>query len=144
MVNRMRSRAARRLSPFELVRINSDEDCWTPENGKVIEKSYANQLKFSTDVAYGKDNCSVHITNPWLPDIQNGFGIVLIRPVDCASTVTVQCLADSVLSDRVRSVLSLSLLAMIAFAPVIFSQHRRRFNTRATRARKQSRCLVVR
>ena len=102
MVNRMRSRGKRRLFPFELVRIDSDEDCWTPDNGKVIEKSYANQIKFSTKVAYGKDNCSVHIMSPWLPDIQNGFGVFLTRPVDCASTVTVQCLPDSVLSDRVR------------------------------------------
>ncbi len=55
-------------------------------------------MKFSPKIAYEKDSCSVHINNPYLSNIQNGFGVFLVRDMDCSSTLTIDCLPESVLS----------------------------------------------
>jgi len=95
---------------FILVQINSDEDCWTDENNKTIEKNYATLVKFSPKIAYGKDSCSVHIINPWLTNIQNGFGVFLSGDMDCSSTLTVDCLSDSTLINEVKTLFILFFL----------------------------------
>ncbi len=79
-----------------LVNIDTDDDCWSNENNKTIEKNYATLVQFSPKIAYGKDSCSVHIINPWLPNIQNGFGVFLSREMDCSSTLLIDCLPDGI------------------------------------------------
>jgi hypothetical protein len=79
-----------------LVLINSDDDCWSNENNNTIEKNFAPLIQFSTKIAYGKDSCSVHINNPWLSNMQNGFGVFLVSNMDCSSTVTIDCLTDRI------------------------------------------------
>ncbi|UJR08458.1 hypothetical protein I4U23_012728 [Adineta vaga] len=83
------------------IQIKSDGDCWSHEINKTIEKNYAILVTFAPDIAYGKDDCLVYITNPWLPKIQNGFGLFLSRQqMDCSSTLTVDCLPDSILPNQ--------------------------------------------
>jgi len=86
-------------SPYHDIEINSDDDCWSIGNNNTI-KDYAVLVKFSPKIAYGKDDCSVHITNPWLTNMQNGFGLFLTRKMDCASTLIIDCLPDSTLINR--------------------------------------------
>jgi len=81
------------------VDIHSDEDFWTNDNN-IIMKKFAALINFSPKVGYGKDSCSVRIANPWMPDMQNGFGLFLARSMDCSSTVTVECLPGSTLFNR--------------------------------------------
>ena len=80
--------------------INSDDDCWSLEKNNTIQKTYATQVKFSPKVAYGKESCSVHIINPWLANLQNGFGVFLSREMDCSSTLIIDCLPESVFSSQ--------------------------------------------
>ncbi len=75
------------LNHFILVNINSDDNC-----SSTIEKTFATLVKFSPKIA---NSCSVRINNPWLPNIQNGFGIFLSREMDCSSTLTIDCLPES-------------------------------------------------
>jgi hypothetical protein len=77
-----------------LVNIYSDEDCWTNENN-TITKKYAVLVNFSPKVNYEKDSCSLYISNPWLSDMQNGFGTFLPQQMDCSSTVTIECVPGS-------------------------------------------------
>ncbi|CAF1193067.1 unnamed protein product [Adineta steineri] len=87
---------------YHEIEINSDDDCWSSENNnKTIDKNYATLVKFSPKIAYGKDSCSVFITNPWLKNIQNGFGLFLSREMDCASTLTIDCLPNNNLINQV-------------------------------------------
>ncbi|CAF3555517.1 unnamed protein product [Rotaria sp. Silwood1] len=84
------------------VTIDSDDACWSNENNSTIEKKYAILVKFSSRIAYGKDNCSVHITNPWLRNMQNGFGLFLSQEMDCSSTLIVDCLPDATLINQTK------------------------------------------
>ncbi len=79
-----------------LVLINSDDDCWSNENNNTIQKNYASLIQFSSKIAYGQDSCSIHINNPWLPNMQNGFGIFLSQDMDCSSMLTIDCLTDRI------------------------------------------------
>jgi len=90
------------------VRIDSDDDCWSNEKNNTIEKTYATLVQFSPKIAYGQDSCLVHITSPWLPNMQNGFGVFLSQKMDCASIVTIDCLPDSILNNR-EKILSVQL-----------------------------------
>ena len=66
-------------------------------------------MKFASKIAYGNENCSVHITNPWITNIQNGFGLFLAQSMDCSSVITVDCLPDSYLINRVKKFLKFCL-----------------------------------
>ncbi|CAF1018850.1 unnamed protein product [Rotaria sordida] len=90
-------------SRYHDVIIGSDDDCWSNEKDNTIEKKYATLVKFSPEIAYGKDNCSVHIISPWLPHMQNGFGLFVSREMDCSSTLIVDCLSDTTLINRTKS-----------------------------------------
>lgn len=89
-----------------VVVIDRDEDCQN------IDRDTAGHLvKFSSQVAYGQDSCSLNLHNQWFAELQNGFGVFLPKRMDCGSIVTVECLPDSVLSNRVRHLsLSVSLI----------------------------------
>ncbi|CAF0868160.1 unnamed protein product [Adineta ricciae] len=88
-------------SAYHEIHIKSDDDCWSLENNKTIEKNYAVLVNFAPKIAYGKDSCSVHIANPWLPNMQNGFGLFLSRQqMDCSSILTINCLPDGVLHNQ--------------------------------------------
>ena len=94
---------------FVLVHIKSDDDCWSLENNKTIEKNYALLVNFAPKIAYGKGSCSVHIENPWLPNMQNGFGLFLSpQQMDCSSILTINCLPDGVLHNQVNLFLEFS------------------------------------
>jgi len=60
-------------------------------------------VKFSPKIAYGNDNCSVYIINPWLINMQNGFGVFISRKMDCSSIVTIDCLPDSILINQIKN-----------------------------------------
>jgi hypothetical protein len=83
-----------------LVNIHSDKDCWNNDNN-TISRKYAVLVNFSPKINYEKENCSVHIVNPWSSDIQNGFGVFLPHSMDCSSTVTIECLQGNNLSKQV-------------------------------------------
>ncbi|CAF4209968.1 unnamed protein product, partial [Rotaria sp. Silwood2] len=89
-------------SKYHDVTIDSDDDCWSNENNNNIEKRYSMLVKFSSKIAYGSDNCSVHIKNPWPPNTQNGFGLFLSREMDCSSTLIVDCLPDATLINQTK------------------------------------------
>lgn len=72
--------------------IHSDDDCWSLEKNNTIDRSYATVVRFFPKLAYGKHPCSVHVTNPWTRDLQNGFGIFLSGEMDCSSSLTIECL----------------------------------------------------
>ena len=117
---------------FFLVLINGDEDCQETER----EKSYAHLVKFSSKVAYGDESCSVSLHNPWLGELQDGFGVFLARKMDCGSMLTVECLP----SNRVRH------LSFVVSESLIGHSLRRypiRFNSPVTRAKIGLRCLAV-
>jgi hypothetical protein len=79
-----------------LVLINSDDDCWSNENTNIIQKDYAHLIKFSPNITYGQHSCSLQINSPWLPNIQNGFGIFLPGEMYCSSTLIINCLTDRI------------------------------------------------
>ena len=75
-----------------LVNIHSDDDCWSLEKNNTIDRSFATLVRFSPKIAYGKHSCSVHVTNPWTRDLQNGFGVFLSGGMDCSTSLTIECL----------------------------------------------------
>jgi len=80
-------------SPYNDIEIYSDDDCWPNNSSK---QAFATRVIFSSKVAYGKDNCSIHITNPWFESMQNGFGLFLAQQqMDCSSIITVDCLPNN-------------------------------------------------
>ncbi|CAF1425932.1 unnamed protein product [Rotaria magnacalcarata] len=89
-------------APLHDIRIEEDDDCWSHEKNTTIHRRHAILVKFSSKVAYGKDDCSVHIHNPWLSDMQNGFGLFVTREMDCSSTLTVDCLPNATLTDQTK------------------------------------------
>ncbi|CAF3311005.1 unnamed protein product [Rotaria socialis] len=89
-------------TPLHDIRIEEDDDCWSHEKNTTIHRRHAILVKFSSKVAYGKDDCSVHIYNPWLSDMQNGFGLFLSQEMDCSSTLTVDCLPNATLTDQTK------------------------------------------
>lgn len=87
------------------MKIESDDDCWTPEKNNTVRNFPGILVRFSPKVAYGQDNCSVRISSPWTLKMQNGFGLFVSREMDCSSKLTVECLPDGTLINRVRVLL---------------------------------------
>ncbi|CAF1448350.1 unnamed protein product [Adineta steineri] len=80
--------------PFDNLNIYSHNDCWTNENNTIMKK-HAVLISFSPKFDNESESCSIHISNPWSSDMQNGFGVFLLRQMDCSSTVTIECLPGS-------------------------------------------------
>ena len=83
-----------------LVNIHSDEDCLIDPNG-ISTKRPAVLVNFAPTANYRKDNCAVNIGSFWSPDMQNGLGVFLDRPMDCSISAAVECLPGSLLPNRV-------------------------------------------
>ncbi|UJR37794.1 hypothetical protein I4U23_030485 [Adineta vaga] len=77
--------------------IHSIDDCWTNERNITISDTYGVLISFSPTLADRIDPCSIHISNPWSSDIQNGLAVYFPHTMDCSSTITVDCLPGSAL-----------------------------------------------
>ncbi|CAF1601801.1 unnamed protein product [Adineta ricciae] len=77
--------------------IHSIDDCWAIETNNTITDAHSALISFSPILAEKIDPCSVHITNPWISEIQNGFGVYLPHGMDCSSIITIECLPGSAL-----------------------------------------------
>lgn len=89
---------------YILVQINFDDECGSNKSNNLLKKDYAALVTFSSKVSYGTDDCTVHITNPWLTNIQYGFGLFIARQLDCSSMLTVDCLTASSSTNEVTHV----------------------------------------
>lgn len=88
------------LFVFVLVNIHSDDDCLIDPNA-ISTKRPAVLVNFAPAAHYRKENCAVNIGNFWSPEMQNGLGVFLDRPMDCSMSATVECLPGSLLPNRV-------------------------------------------
>ena len=83
-----------------LVNIDADKDCWI-NNNNTITRKYAVLVNFLPKLNQEIDSCSVGISNPWSNEMQNGIGVFLPQPIDCSTTVTVECMPGSSLIKQV-------------------------------------------
>jgi hypothetical protein len=70
-------------------------------NNKTMMNKYGVLVNFSPDFHSEKESCSVKISNPWEADKQNGFGVFLTGPIDCSSSVTIECLRGGIFLQQV-------------------------------------------
>lgn len=75
------------------VKIRSDEDCFA--NGiRKINDQFAVRIHFSPKTDFKLERCLIDIENGWSNELKNGFGSFLLQPMDCSTTVTIDCLSN--------------------------------------------------
>ena len=84
------------------VRIRSDDDCFANGIRKLTDK-FAVRISFSPREDYKLDRCVIDIDNAWSNEMRNGFGSFLIQPMDCSTSVTIECLAGGAIANRVMN-----------------------------------------